>query len=178
MKTSVKIVIILFIVGVLGAGILLDTDKKKEIEKTGKVNSIEEEIIKSIARDLRYKGVVLQNYYFTTNRSLEEAFGIEINREKVVFAIIDIPSYSGTLDKVERIIALAESVFNYDNRTEGVVVLFIEPERTKGYVKFIYIDKEEFFKNKEKGLASIRLYNTFEFFEVPKEKLEEEDLQS
>ncbi len=171
MKARAKIVIIIFIVGVLTAGVLINEIGNNKRTEVKKIAPDEKVIITNIAKELMNKGVVLQNYYLTTNTSLEKAFGIKINKQKLVFAIIDIPAYNSTISKVNGVINLAESVFRYDRRADGVVVLFIEPNSMTKYLTFIYIDREEFFRNRQKGLENIILYNTFEFFNVPKTNL-------
>ncbi|GCC10371.1 hypothetical protein IPdc08_00394 [archaeon] len=174
MKARAKIVIIIFIVGVLTAGALINDIGNKKRTEVKKIAPDEKAVITNIAKELMNKGVVLQNYYLTTNTSLEKAFGIKINKQKLVFTIIDIPAYNGTISKVNGVINLADSVFRYDRRADGIVVLFIEPNSMTKYLTFIYIDRVEFLRNKQKGLENIALYNTFEFFNVPKASLVKE----
>lgn len=174
MKKSTALVISLFILGVFAAGYFAEKPKRKITGEEIK----EEEIVKNIANEVRYKNVLLRAYYYTTNKSLYEALGFKVNESRVVFAIIDIPFYKGVFDKVKAVNSLAQAAFKYDPRIQGIAVLHVEPEELSRNITVIYIPKKEYEENTKAGLRDVKLYNTYLFFSVPKDRFLESDLGS
>ncbi len=174
MKKSTAIVIALFIVGVFFAGKYAENTTKK----TKKTELTEEDIVKNIAKDLKYKNVLLRAYYYTTNQALYEALGFRVNESRVVFAIIDIPVYNSVFDKVKAMNSLAAAAFKYDPRIQGIAVLYIEPEKLSRNITVVYIPKKDFEENLKAGLRDVKLYNTYLFFSVPKDRFLESNLGS
>lgn len=174
MKKSTALVIALFILGVFAAGYFVEKPERKRTQEEVK----EEEIVKNIAKEVRYKNVLLRTYYYTTNQALYDALGFKVNESRVVFAIIDIPVYNSVFDKVKAMNSLAEAVFKYDPRISGLAVLYVEPEKLSRNITVVYIPRKDYEENTKAGLRDVKLYNTYLFFSVPKNRFLESDLGS
>lgn len=162
MKTRVKALLLLFILAVIAAGIITG-DEEPEAEPSGKIPD-------KVVKELQFEGIALTDYYITTGKTVEEALGVGINESSVVFTTVNFSSSLNAVQRAEGVVAVAEAVFRYNKGAEGLVMLL--PARSEKFpeAKFIHVSRENFKRYRGEGLAGVELYNSFDFFGVPKER--------
>lgn len=169
MKTRGKIITVLLVMAVLGAGLIVT--QGGEGDGSGKDSSrvdssrSEKEIVTLVAKELKKQDVILTDYYFTTRKEIQEALGIGVEEEKLILAIIKPLQYESPTGRASAVLNTVEAVFKHDQRVGGVVVL---APQDRGEPRLVHASRKDFQERKEEGLEGIKLYNSLETFRVDK----------